>query len=62
VQHIYGDIVSTFLHAHIDENYCLEVIVVKGKADILRKLVNALGSSEQIMQIKVAVLKETKLR
>lgn len=62
VQHIYGDIVSTFLHAHIDENYCLEVIVVKGKADILRKLVNALRSSEQIMQIKVAVLKETKLR
>jgi CopG family nickel-responsive transcriptional regulator len=61
VQHIYGEIVSTFLHAHIDENYCLEMIVVKGKAATLRKLVNALRSSEQIMQIKVAVLKETKL-
>lgn len=59
VQHIYSDIVSTFLHAHIDEKYCLEMIVVKGKATTLRKLVNALRSSEQIKQIKVAVLKET---
>ena len=61
VQHSVGDIISTFLHAHIDEDYCLEVIVVKGDANIVRKLVDAFRTSEQIAQIKVAVLKESKI-
>ena len=33
----FGDIISTFLHAHIDEDYCLEVIVVKGEAETIRR-------------------------
>ncbi len=61
IQHSFGDIISTFLHAHIDEDYCLEVIVVKGDANIVRKLVDAFRTSEQIAQIKVAVLKESKI-
>lgn len=58
IQHNYGDLISTFLHAHIDEDHCLEVIVVKGEAETLRKLVQALRTNEEIFQIKVAVLKE----
>jgi CopG family nickel-responsive transcriptional regulator len=61
IQHSYGDLISTFLHAHIDEDHCLEVIVVKGESNILKKLVDALRSNEQIIQIKVAVLKQSKL-
>ena len=57
IQHSFGNIISTFLHAHIDENYCLEVIVVKGGAQALRKLVDALRSNEQITQIKVSVMR-----
>ncbi|MCW4034614.1 MAG: CopG family ribbon-helix-helix protein [Candidatus Bathyarchaeota archaeon] len=57
IHHSFGDIISTFLHAHIDENYCLEVIVVKGAAQALRKLVDALRSNEQITQIKVSVMR-----
>ncbi|MCW4021206.1 MAG: CopG family ribbon-helix-helix protein [Candidatus Bathyarchaeota archaeon] len=60
VQHSYGDAISTFLHVHIDDDYCLEVIVVKGEADVLRRLVDALRTNEQIIQIKVAVLRETR--
>jgi CopG family nickel-responsive transcriptional regulator len=56
IQHSYGNIISTFLHAHIDEHYCLEVIVVKGKANVVRKLVNAFRTNEQIIQIKVALV------
>ena len=56
IQHSFGDIISTFLHAHIEENYCLEVIVVKGEADTLRKLVDAFRTNEQITQIRVSVL------
>jgi CopG family nickel-responsive transcriptional regulator len=57
IQHSFGDIISTFLHAHIDENYCLEVIVVKGEAKTLNKLVDAFRTNEQISQIKVSLLK-----
>jgi len=57
IQHSFGNIISTFLHAHIEEDYCLEVIVVKGEADNIRKLVEAFRTNEQIKQIKVSILK-----
>jgi CopG family nickel-responsive transcriptional regulator len=60
IQHSFGDIISTFLHAHIDEHYCLEVIVVKGEANTIRKLVDAFRTNEQINQIKVSILKVSK--
>ncbi len=60
IQHSFGDIISTFLHAHIDEDHCLEVIVVKGEADNIRKLVEAFRTNEQISQIKVSILKSPK--
>ncbi|MQY62325.1 hypothetical protein GH146_03435 [archaeon] len=60
IQHSFGDIISTFLHAHVDEDYCLEVIVVKGEADTIRKLVDAFRTNEYISQIKVSILKTPK--
>ena len=60
IHHSFGEIISTFLHAHIDEDYCLEVIVVKGDADTIRKLVDAFRINEQISQIKVSILKTPK--
>ena len=60
IQHSFGDIISTFLHAHIDEDYCLEVIVVKGDATSIRKLVEAFRTNEHINQIKVSILKTPK--
>ena len=60
IQHSFGNIISTFLHAHIDEEHCLEVIVVKGDAKIIRKLVEAFRINEQINQLKLAILKTTK--
>ncbi|MFP3985250.1 MAG: CopG family ribbon-helix-helix protein, partial [Candidatus Bathyarchaeia archaeon] len=56
IQHSYGDVISTYLHAHIDDGHCLEVIVVKGQASIIKKLVDAFKTNEQIIQLKVTVL------
>lgn len=61
IQHRYGDITSTFLHTHIDEGHCLEVVVVKGEAGTVRKLVDALKTNDQIVQMKVAMLDRSKL-
>ena len=59
-QHEYGNVISTFLHSHVDENNCLEVIVAKGDAGVIRKLVEALRANEQIAQVKIAVLGKPK--
>jgi CopG family nickel-responsive transcriptional regulator len=55
-QHVYSGLVSTFLHAHIHEGFCLEVIILKGQARTIRKFIDELRANEQITQINVAVL------
>jgi CopG family nickel-responsive transcriptional regulator len=55
-QHVYSGLVSTFLHAHIHEGYCLEVIILKGQAKTIRKFTDTLRTNEQITQINIAVL------
>ena len=56
IQHSYGEIISTYLHVHIDKGHCLEVIVVKGETNLVKKLVDAFKTNEQIIQMKVTVL------
>ena len=60
IQHSFGNIISTFLHAHVDEDHCLEVIVVKGAAKNIRKLVEAFRTNEQISQLKLSILTQPK--
>ena len=60
IQHSFGNIISTFLHAHIDEEHCLEVIVVNGEAKKIRKLVEAFRTNEQINQLKISILSTAK--
>lgn len=55
-QHLYSGLVSTFLHAHIQEGYCLEVIILKGQAFLIEKFLDSLQRNEDIIQMKVAVL------
>jgi CopG family nickel-responsive transcriptional regulator len=55
-QHGYSGLVSTFLHAHIHEGFCLEVIILKGQARIIKKFTDNLRANEQITQINVALL------
>jgi len=57
-QHVYGGLVSTFLHAHIHQGFCLEVIILKGQAVLIRKFVDNLRQNEQLMQIKISVISQ----
>ena len=52
-QHVYSGLVSTFLHAHIHEGYCLEVIILKGEAKTIRKFTNTLRANEQITKLNI---------
>ena len=55
-QHVYSGLVSTFLHTHIHEGYCLEVIILKGEARTIRKFTDNLRANEQITQINITIL------
>jgi len=55
IQHSYS-VVLTFLHTHVEEGYCIEVLVVRGEAEIIRNLIEALKANEEIAEVKVTVL------
>ncbi|MGE5556352.1 MAG: CopG family ribbon-helix-helix protein [Methanocella sp.] len=57
-QHLFSGLVSTFLHAHIQEGYCLEVIILKGQAFLIEKFLDALKRNEDIIQMKVSILNQ----
>jgi CopG family nickel-responsive transcriptional regulator len=56
VQHDFGPAVLTFLHTHIQEGYCIEIIVARGDAHVIKALVQALKTNEQISEVKVTIL------
>jgi CopG family nickel-responsive transcriptional regulator len=56
VQHDFGPAVLTFLHTHIQEGYCVEIIVARGDVNVIKSLVQALKANEQISEVKVTIL------
>ena len=50
----YGKIIST-LHLHIDEDKCLEVLLVRGMADEIRKLADELTSVRGVLHGKLTM-------
>jgi len=56
VQHDFGPAVLTFLHTHIQEGYCIEIIVARGAAQVITALVQALKANKQISEVKVTIL------
>jgi CopG family nickel-responsive transcriptional regulator len=56
LQHNFGPAVLTFLHTHIQEGYCIEIIVTRADAQIIKALVQALKANEQISEAKVTIL------
>jgi CopG family nickel-responsive transcriptional regulator len=57
-QHVHSGLVSTFLHTHIHKGFCLEVIILKGQGDLIRKFIDNLRQNEEIIQIKISVINQ----
>ena len=56
IQHNFSNIVLTFLHTHVEEGFCIEIIVVKGESQQVKSLITALRSNKQISEVKVTIL------
>ena len=51
-QHHHEDVISSTLHVHLDEENCLEVIVVKGKAEQINDLAKEIFGSKGTRHMK----------
>ena len=56
IQHEYSNAIATFLHTHVEQGYCIEIIVAKGEAETIKALITALRANKQISEVKVTVL------
>jgi len=53
IQHNNLDIIRSSTHVHIDHNNCLEVIILKGKSNEIKKLTDLLASTNGIKHGKL---------
>ena len=56
IQHQYGDLVHSSMHIHLDEENCLEIVAVKGEAQVIRDLVQELNTKKGVKQVKIAIV------
>ncbi len=47
-QHEYHDYIIAAMHAHLDHDNCMEVILLRGKADMVRKIAESLASEKHV--------------
>lgn len=56
VQHHYGEAICSSMHVHLDEENCLEIIAVRGKASDVRDLAQELKTRRGVKQLKLAIV------
>jgi CopG family nickel-responsive transcriptional regulator len=56
VQHEFGDMITAYLHSHLTEANCLEVLVVKGSSQRLKNLIDGLKANKPVRQIKFSIM------
>lgn len=56
LQHSYGNAILTFLHTHVEEDRCIEIVVAREEAHVIRALIEALKANRQISEVKVTIL------
>lgn len=55
IQHHYHEIIISTLHVHFDEKNCLEVIVVNGKVEKVKKLYDEISSLKWVRHTNISI-------
>jgi CopG family nickel-responsive transcriptional regulator len=58
MQHELGDQVRSTMHVHLDDERCLEVIVMRGRADRLQRVAETLFATRGVVQGSIEVVLE----
>lgn len=56
VQHKFRDIIFSTTHIHLEEDKCLEIVAVSGKANRIRSLAQDLTTKKGVREVKIAVV------
>jgi CopG family nickel-responsive transcriptional regulator len=54
IQHDYGDRVISTTHVHLDHDHCLEVVLAKGPANVLKRLADRLVGAKGVISGEVS--------
>jgi CopG family nickel-responsive transcriptional regulator len=55
IQHDHHDLIVSTLHVHLDHHNCLEVLVVRGKAALIKKIADELIAAKGVKHGKLTV-------
>lgn len=55
IQHDFQNLIISTQHVHLDHDHCLEIIVVKGKAQVIAKLRDRLKSSKGVKHVSLSM-------
>ena len=55
IQHDHHDVILSTVHVHLDHHNCLEVLLVRGKGHIIRKIADALITAKGVKHGKLTV-------
>ena len=55
IQHDHHDIILSTVHVHLDHHNCLEVLLVKGKAALVRRIADELIAAKGVKHGKLTV-------
>ncbi len=55
IQHDHHDVILATLHVHLDHHNCLEVLAVRGKAKVVKKIADALVAAKGVKHGKLTV-------
>ncbi len=55
-RHEFQSIIKTQIHNHLENHTCLELFVVKGPAENVKKLTNTLQTSKKVTLVKLLVV------
>lgn len=55
-RHAFQHIIKTQIHNHLENHICLELFIVKGPAETVKKLTNTLQTSKKVNLVKLLVV------
>jgi CopG family nickel-responsive transcriptional regulator len=55
IQHDHHDVILSTVHVHLDHHNCLEVLIVKGKAAVVKKIADELIAAKGVKHGKLTV-------
>jgi CopG family nickel-responsive transcriptional regulator len=55
IQHDHHDVILSSVHVHLDHHNCLEVLLVRGKAGLIRKIADELIAAKGVKHGKLTV-------